>query len=628
MLRRRSNFFLVLVLVVVIVFVTTSSGWFSSSRSSSRRWWRNLEVVPRKSDLLHVDISQALSQKDWDVSPVNLRTIKQSYKDEEVVGFVSNLDVKKVLEGKAKIAKNHDYDGVLKGTLSAKEYQDLITCPDLAYRSKIQHSVEKKLLKDDLAELRNELMTNPSFLSKEVTGEDEQEMSLPDIIQKKWFQFGSSAVWLESEQCYVVYSRVIYSSIHVRNRPHVSLVRAQAFDKDWNELKDKWIPYVDVPLGKDMDTVQKEIDEALGITDCSALKSNHAAYDACTVENTKNSLEAKKRRESILSRYYMKYPTILNIPFKTDGDWKGPEDPKVVLRKTDHSEEPVVLYNIHDDDLDRRIMVAYMPHRKIEPMVKLSVNGREQRGMEKNWTPFFHQETGESVMSRGFIHFIYSFSPLEILKCSLNDGICNLVFDAETLKVSDANRFGGIRGGTQYIPLPAVLPRVSEDQIWIGFPKQHIEECGCGDIYYRPMLGVLIERHGVYSQELMVPALDFNMDVLSWDLQTSECKDTNILSPNSIGYWEVVSQDAQTKKYEDYLTLTVSEADSNTKVITLKGVLNFILGIYQEKDIKDKFEIDDQSDGIIGHTLHCLVSSAYDQCKAYGETHPGPIEAR
>lgn len=622
MLRRRSNFFLVLVLVIVVLFVTPSR-WLSSGRSSKRQWSRNPQVVARKSDLLHADISQALSQKDWGLSPVNLRTIKQKYEDEEVVGYVSNLDVKKVLDRKAKTAKNHDYDGVLTGTLSAKEYQDLIECSDLAYRAKIQHSVDKKLLKDDLAQLRYELITNPSFLSKEVTGEDEQEMSLPDIIQKKWFQFGSSAVWLESEQCYVVYSRVIYSSIHVRNRPHVSLVRAQAFDKDWNELKDKWIPYVDTPLDKDMETVLKEIDEALGITDCSALKSNPAAYDACTVENTKNSLEAKRRRESILSRYYMKYPTILNIPFKTDGDWKGPEDPKVVLRKTDRSEEPVVLYNIHDDDLDRRIMVAYMPHRKIEPMVKLSVNGREQKGMEKNWTPFFHQETGESIMSRGFIHFIYSFSPLEILKCSLNDGICSLVFDAETLKVTDANKFDGIRGGTQYVPLPAILPRVNEDQIWIGFPKQHIENCGCGDIYYRPMLGVLIERHGVYSQELVVSAMGFNMDVLSWDLQTTECKDTNILSPNSIGYWEVVGQDPQTKQYEDYLTLTVSEADSNTKVITLKGVLNFILGVYQEKDIKDKFEIDDHSDGIIGHTLHCLVNSAFDQCKAYGEAHSG-----
>ncbi|QLL30203.1 hypothetical protein HG536_0A00200 [Torulaspora globosa] len=626
MLRRRFNFFLVLVLVAVVLFMKSPSEWLSSGRSSKRRWQRNPQVVPRKSDLLHVDISQELNQRDWDLSPVNLRTIKQKYEDEEIVGFVSNLDVKKVLEKKARTAKNHDYDGVLKGTLSAKEYQDLITCPDLAYRSKIQHSANKKLLKDDLAALRYELITNPSFLSKEVTGEDEQEMSVPDIIHKKWFQFGSSAVWLESEQCYVVYSRVIYSSVHVRNRPHVSLVRAQAFDKDWNELKDKWIPYVDVPLGKDMDRVIKEIDDALGITDCSALKSNHAAYDACMVENTKNSLEAKRRRESILSRYYMKYPTILNIPFKTDGDWKGPEDPKVVLRKTDQSEEPVVLYNIHDDDLDRRIMVAYMPHRKIEPMVKLSVNGREQRGMEKNWTPFFHHETGESVMSRGFIHFIYSFSPLEILKCSLNDGICSLVFDADTLKVSDANKFDGIRGGTQYIPLPAILPRVSEDQIWIGFPKQHIENCGCGDFYYRPMLGVLVERHGVYSQELMVPALGFNMDVLSWDLQTTECKDTNILSPNSIGYWEVVRQDPQTKKYEDYLTLTVSEADSNTKVITLKGVLNFVLGVYQEKDIKEKFEIDDQSDSIVGHTLHCLVHSAFDQCKSYGEAHPGPAE--
>lgn len=624
MLRRRSNLVLLAALVLVVLLLKSLRRPVFGGPPPRRHPSRKHRFVPHKSDLLNVDISHALRHRNWKLSPVNAATEEQIFDAEDIVGYVSNLDVGKFLAKKAKAAKENDEVQTFKATLSSKEYLDLITCSDLAYHSKIQHSHDKIVLKDDLAELRDKLMTTPGFLAKEVSIEDEKEMSLPDIMHKKWFQFGSSAVWLESQQCYVVYSRVLYSSMEIRNRPHVSLVRAQAFDKDWNEIKGKRIPYVDVPRPEDIKAVEREIDEALGITDCSALKSNLAAYDACTVKNTKNSLDAKKRKESLLSRYYMTYPTILNIPFKTDGDWKGPEDPHVVLRKTAHSEEPVVVYNIQDDDLDRRIMVAFMPHRKIDPMVKLSVNGREQRETEKNWTPFFHHEVGESAMSRGFIHFIYSFSPLEILKCSLNDGVCDLIFDADTLKVTDANRFGGIRGGTQYVPLPDILPRVDGEQIWIGFPKQHIDNCGCGDIYYRPMFSVLVERHGVYSQELMIPAIGFNMDVLSWDMETTECKDTNILSPNSIGYWEVVGQDRHTKSFEDYLTLTVSEADSNTKVITLKGVLDYVLGVYRDKDINNSFEINEESDGIIGHTLNCLVSSAFDHCKAYGEKHPGP----
>lgn len=625
MLRRRFNLFLLIVVVVVVLLVRVPQGSLLNVTSTKMPSWQNPQILSRKTDLLRADISQALKHQNEDLLPVNRRTVLQKFEEEDILGFVSNLDVEKVLARKAKAAKKNDDSGFHEG-LTGKEYKDVITCSDLSYRSKIQHSTEKPLLKDDLSELRKVLMSNPGFLAKEITGEDEEEMSVPEIIQKKWFQFGSSALWLEKEQCYVVYSRVIYSSIHVRNRPHVSLVRAQAFNKDWVEIKGKRIPYVDVPNPEDMEAVMKEIDDAIGITDCSTLKSNNVAYDACKVKNARNSLVAQKRKESILSKYYVTYPTILNIPFKTDGDWKGPEDPHAVLRKTGSMEEPVVLYNIDDDDLSRRIMVAYMPHRKIDPIVKLGVDGREQRSMEKNWTPFFHQEQGDSIMSRGFIHFIYSFSPLEILKCSLNDGICELVFDADTLKVSDANKFGGIRGGTQFVPLPSVLPRLKDEQIWIGFPKQHIEKCGCGEVYYRPMFSVLVERLGVYSQELLVPAMGFNIDVLSWDMQTTECKDTNILSPNSIGSWEVVGQDPHTKRFEDYLTLTVSEADSNTKVITLKGVLDYVLGIYREKDIKEKFEINHQSDEIIGHTLHCLVDSAFDLCKAYGEAHPGPTE--
>lgn len=624
MLRRRSNFAWV-VLIVIVFLLYRSLGPHPLPQGSARKslGYRNKQTVQRKTDLLNADISQALKRQPWDLSPINQRIIKQKYEDEEVVAFASNLDVDKVLVKKAKAAKKNEQDGNQLGlTFGSKDYKNSITCEDLAYRSVIQHSQEKAQLHDDLAELRHRLMTVPNFLSKEVTGEDEEEMTVPEIIEKKWYQFGSSAVWLESEQCFVVYSRVIYSSNHIKNHPHLSLVRAQAFDKDWNEIKGKRIPYVDVPRPADMQAALRQIDEEIGISDCSVHRSNQLAYDACVVENTRNGLAAEKRRESILSKFYMTYPTILNIPFKTDGDWKGPEDPHVVLRRTEHGEEPVVIYNIRDEDLDRRIMVAFLPHRKIEPMVKFSIGGREQREIEKNWTPFFHRNVGESLMSRGFIHFIYSFSPLEILKCSLNDGVCNLVFEADTLKISESNKFGGIRGGTQFIPLPDVLPQVDGAQVWIGFPKQHIDECGCGSVYYRPMFSVLVERDGVYSQEMMVPAMGFNMDVLAWDLKTTACKETNILSPNSIAYWGVAGQDPHTRKYEDYLIITVSEADSISKVITLKGVLNYILGIYREKDIMEKFAINEQADEIIGQTLHCLISSAFDSCKAYGEAHP------
>lgn len=585
--------------------------------------FHNSQIVATKRDLLNVDVSNMLRHKSWSNSAVSDDVASQNYQQEELVGFVSNLDLNKVLSKKAKEkeGKMNGDDAKLKGHV---DYKSLTSCQDLAYRGSIEHSTQSILLEDDLAEIRRTLIAAENFLSREVTHDDEKEMNEREIIQRNWFQFGGSSVWLESQQCFVVYSRVIYSPIGIKNRPHVSLVRAQAYDRNWNEIKGKRIPYFDIQQPKDMVMALQQIDKELGLSDCDLLASEPLAYDACIVENTRHRMTAQNRRESILSKYYITYPTILEIPFRTDGDWKGPEDPHVILRKTKNGEEPVVVFNIYDRDLGRRVMMAHLPHRKIDPLIKFSIRGREQKELEKNWTPFFHQNLGESSVSRGFLHFIYSFSPLEILKCSLNDGYCEMVFEAETLKITEANRFGGIRGGTQFMPLPDILPGIKGQQLWVGFPKQHIEDCGCGSHYYRPMFSILVEHDGVYSQEAMVPAIGFNRDVLSWDLKGTYCKDINIMSPNSVAFWEIVNQDPQAKTFEDYLTLTFSEADSNTRVLTLKGMLNFILGIYREKDILEKFEINDEADNIIGQTMRCVVHSAFDYCKLYGETHPPP----
>ncbi|EDO15665.1 hypothetical protein Kpol_1008p1, partial [Vanderwaltozyma polyspora DSM 70294] len=71
-------------------------------------------------------------------------------------------------------------------------------------------------------------------------------------------------------------------------------------------------------------------------------------------------------------------------------------------------------------------------------------------------------------------------------------------------------------------------------------------------------------------------------------------------------------------------TITVSEADSLTRTITLKGMLNFILGIYKEKQLREDFEINTESDAVIFRTRNCIGDLANDICKAYGKTHPEP----
>lgn len=624
--RRRSNLLLVLLIIVgalITRVAVTKPQHFD--RFYGSKSLRNTELLERKPDLLHADVSELLKNRVWERSAVSERMLNQDYVQERVTGFVSNLDMSKLLAKKAK--KSDKERQKIEAKLNTNQYKDLATCPDLAYLSEIYHSRDKLLLEDDLKECRRKLLTEPSFLWNEVSNEDEErDMTENEIVQKNWFQFGTSAVWLESEQCYVAYSRVIYSGQGIRDQPHLSLLRAQAFDKNWKELKGKRIPYLDIPRPVDMEESLKEIDLELGMTDCSVLPADSSAHSSCVVENAKNRLVAQKRKERILSKYYMTYPLVLDVPFIPTGGWKGPEDPKVILRKSKGYEEPVVVFNIWDDELARRIMVTLLPHRKVDSLLKMSILGREQRGVEKNWTPFFHRNTGESSMSRGFIHFIYSFSPLEILKCSLNDGFCEIVFEAETLRITEENRFGGFRGGTQFVPLPDILPQVRGQQIWIGFPKQHIDDCGCAVNFYRPMFSILVEHDGVYSQELLVPAMGFNIDVLSWDLKDTYCDEKNIISPNSIAQWDVIRQDSKTKQYEDYMSLLLSESDINTRVVTIKGMLNYILGMYKEKELQEKFEISEEADVIIGRTLKCLKDSAFDYCKVYGQSHEKPPE--
>ena len=600
-------------------------------------------LVDRKKDLLKVDLSAKINSASLARTPITQRMLNDDYMLNILTGFVSNLDLdehKKELlrqnhknhalhnitdDADANVAKEVHQNIIDVKALERqgrKSYDSVVTCEDLSYNGTIMHSIDNPILSDDLLSIRREILKQGDWLTREVKDDRDKDKTEEEIIDTQWFRFGGASVWLESEQCYVVYSRVVYSRVKRKNHPHISLVRAQAFDKDWNEIIGKKIPYLDVDIPRNLQQELAQLDVEMGIENCDRFAQGSLELENCNVRRAKAVLLNEKKKDKILSKYYLTYPTILQIPFYADGDWKGPEDPRVTLRQGENFEEPLVLFNMYDHAEGKRRMFSFMPHRKIDPLVKFSILDRKQRNDEKNWSPFFHpSDRAVSKLSRGFIHFIYSFGPLDIMRCSLNDGVCEMVFDAKTLALSDSNSFGGMRGGTQFVKLPASLPGVRNKNMWVGFPKLHIKDCGCGKIFYRPMLDVLVESGGVYHQELVVPAIGFDIDVLSWDLKSTECMETNILSPNSIAHWNVINQNSDTLMFDDFMTLTVSESDTLTKVITLRGVLNYVLGIYREKQIKDDFEPSLESDDIIGKTISCLIGGAEQHCAAYGQSH-------
>ena len=616
-------------IIVFLLFLFLHHGVGGTYTSFRFKHGDSLVQVNYRNDLLHTDVTDIINRSDFSTTPITSLMLNQEYSASSLIGYVSNLNVDPENHPASRGHHNHPTD-VSSGVIDVKgleregrkAYDSVITCDDLSYESTIEHATETKILGDDLLSLRRTLLKKKDWLSRELVDDADSKKTETEIVETQWFRFGGSSVWLESEQCYLVFSRVVYSRRGEKNHPHVSLIRAQAFDKDWNELLEKKIPYLDSPPPLDLDQELKSLNTELSIEDCSKYNHDSREFEMCNIYQAKNQINWDKTRDSVLSKYYITYPTILDIHFNANGDWRGPEDPHIILRDTGLTEEPVVIFNMDDPSGDGRRMFSFMPHRKIEPLIKLTAPGRSLRASEKNWTPFFHpSDLMQNELSRGNIHMIYSFSPLEIFRCSLNDGVCQVVFDASTLELSEDNKFGGMRGGTQFLPLPKHIPKIAGKNIWVGFPKLHISHCGCGNIFYRPMLDVLVESGGVYHQELVVPAMDFDIDVLSWDLKSTNCMETNILSPNSIAHWDVVNQDRHTKLFTDYMTLTVSESDSLTRVVTLRGVLNYVLGIYNDKDILDDFVPSRQSDVIIKKTLSCLVEQASENCRKYGDSH-------
>ncbi|CCD26819.1 uncharacterized protein NDAI_0I02510 [Naumovozyma dairenensis CBS 421] len=619
-----------LLIISIITISTRKAGTSETMKKLTYNYYSkiyNQKNVDSIKDLNNIDVSQTLLYKPWADTPLTEDIFRQEYESNNLTAYAENLDFDKFKKQYSKTkGKNHKNDDnekdLTKLNLNTEEtYESLIDCGDLAYNITIENSKLKKALTDDLIQMRRDLIAKNDHISKLIKSNKDKDMSEEEIITKYWSKFGGAPLWLEKEQCYVVYSRVFYSPSGHKTASRISLIRAQAFDKNWNELKGKKIPFVDIKVPKNFQSELNKLDKEFGLNQCDHLKNDEKAYNFCILDNVKTKLKAKERREKVLSHYYITYPTVLDIEFDSSGMLSGPEDPHVILRKTANIEEPIIFFNMQDHKANNRPMYAYLPHRKTSPMLKFNLNGRKLNDVEKNWAPFFHQNVKDNSFSRGSIHFIYSFAPLEIMKCSLDDGECKMDFEAVTNGANEGQKFGNMRGATQYVPLPAILPKVKNKQVWVGFPKVHLGFCGCGGGFYRPMLSVLVESNGVYYQSAIVPSMDFNIEVLSWEEEGSNCDSGNILNPNSISFWEVTSQDLETKKFEDYMGIAVSESDVVTKVLTLKGVLNFVLGIYNDKPMNEEFDINEDSRSIIDKTTNCVVTGVLRECDRYGKEH-------
>lgn len=345
-----------------------------------------------------------------------------------------------------------------------------------------------------------------------------------DWIHTHWFQLSGSSVWLESNEVFFYVSRIIYSPGGEKNNPLISISYVQLFDKNWKEVK------------------------SLMATSSS-------------------------------------YPRFLKIPFsKVQGKLTnrnfGPEDPRVFSITNDKAQQEVlVIYSAQKEDGHRTMNIAWPLEEDEQTGLTKTLELRYPRNyglIEKNWTPFVDPtlkgENGEDIV----VSFVYDWLSLQLLNCHLKSGNCEVIYEVFSPVTSpdllhnvrrnkEVNKeFGELRGGTPLIHFPNIPSRVKTyrgtqiSEVWAGFSRYHLEDCGCGVNLYRPALVVLIkDSNNEYLLAQLSSAIDFDLKVLGWNLKESwkYCEGSSALIPNGISRWRY------TEDVDDmWLTFSMSDA--------------------------------------------------------------------
>ena len=518
---------------------------------------------------------------------------------------------------------NQTYTNHTFGLYSSSTTKVAGLCKDILYERSFEIT-KYRTLHDDLyiltTTLLNQLENDPAFQDLSPFFKDR----LPHIIMrgelhKHIYKFAGTSVWLEQHGVHLMLSRVIYSQKGRKNDPQLSLLYAQVYDENWNELNDiELIVPVINPNGE-------------------------RVYDS------------------------VKYPQFVAIPFYHNSEyiksrWYGPEDTRLILTKNKFGDdEPVIIFNSYhrqikdmstEDDNNvhtkfefyRSMFVGWLFQYQLgklntdgiqdskfnnvtfNKVKELRIEGKERTSVEKNWTPFIDPDERNQISYYGnhnlgdnYVYIVYQWNHLKILKCELDNFIdsshstCTMIFkDVETTQ-----EVGPVRGGTELWPikidnnnndkideLPSNKHEPKQRQLWIGFLRAHVKDCGCGGSMYRPNFLILEKMNSKFKLTYLSGSINFNVTVYGWLDYDVVCAghEANALIPNGISMFD---QD------EDYLTLTMSVADQDNTLVHIHGVKNVIN------------LLDHDWDGILKENkqIERVVKNATDYCKAYGEEH-------
>lgn len=410
-------------------------------------------------------------------------------------------------------------------------------------------------LDDDLRAIAGILDGHPRIEYKE---DDlvNPEVSAQAMVDKMWHHMSGSSVWLPDFNVFILFTRIPFGeNIYW---PTISFLRGRIFDEDWNQLDDYKLHWG--------------------------------------------------------NRTYT-FPLVfdVDIPHTPDGSCFGPEDPRVILEEGIEGAEPVVLFNMAGPVTEwKRSMYLYRPFSNVLTLLTIGLLARPD--MEKNWQPFFvpqYSDADSNVrIPNEYIHFIYKNKPLRILRCHLQYGACEFIFEQtvpQDLFYSRREDMGDLRGGSNFIDVPLELPQQIRQRVdaWAAFPRTHINT-DCGPALYRPELFIMIRVDGLFYLSFASESLDFGNAILEYGPDDDRCAKGKILIPMSISRWDthahvldmatyspdrgsVITYRTSEKNKTDVMTATFSVDDTSVQVARISGLLALVLSIPQVKAL-DKME--------------------------------------
>ncbi|KIW12575.1 hypothetical protein PV08_09852 [Exophiala spinifera] len=414
-------------------------------------------------------------------------------------------------------------------------------------------------------------------------------LSVEDVIDRTWTRMSGSSVWLPDQKVYLSVTRIIFCPSQTWSVPRMSFLRGQLFNEDWEHLENYNITWGD-----------KQIN----------------------------------------------FPRVFDIPaqWEVGGTLYGPEDPRVILEEGVEGAEPVVTFNMIGRQSDwKRAIYVFRPFSNHTTI--LTIRDKERAETEKNWAPFFVPEeevVPASLASKlhlpltttvrkpsEYIHFVYSFKPLHILKCHLRCGDCEIVY-AQTLPETFSNKHkedgGSLRGGTNFVPVP-IPESMGLDRklrVYAAFPRTNIEG-HCGGSFYRPEFVILVNIGSHFHLAFASESLDFGTSLVELGPQDDRCHKGRILIPMSIAQWDTTHR-------QDIMTVTFSIDDATVQVARVQGLLKYILHLPQFKTLFKKDGLLKGEEAEFMNLLSswagddvrgCLVEAALNYTEAQHEiTHP------